>query len=80
MCCSLKTYSVIAETIAAIITCPDLKFQKGQLILGNPGKCPISLKVVEDVKLQDNNENYKNKPREYSFTHFKPGVTVSSMS
>ena len=43
---SLKTFSVIAETIAAIVTCPAVKFQKGQFIPGDPGRCSIASKVV----------------------------------
>lgn len=30
---SLEAFSVTAETTAAVVTCPAVKFQKGQLIL-----------------------------------------------
>lgn len=46
---SLKTFSLIAETIAAIVTRPAVKFQKGQFIPGDPDRCSIASKVVLTV-------------------------------
>lgn len=43
---SLEAFSVTAETIAAVVTHPVVKFQKGQLILRDPGKGSIASEVV----------------------------------